>query len=283
MEIRRYISPQLLGPNLAYKMPLWSLKYSLAFLLGAVTIVLFIFLQIRREGIGVVIHRKRFPASYPSYADHPDAIGIKSTDPSDTAASVNTVDGSDVLSKKDTPHHDSVDWKHLQKTDTGLLSRHVRQVSPVLEGQLPLSNITMASKTHAPKKRTKKDNNKSRKLSKTENVPVSVLSLEEALSKTAPDWVGSTIPPIDIADVKCNDKICTEHLSEVDRDQFTMCMQRTIAKKDKIGSILPNANETCHFQNGTYRHPVALASFPGSGNTWMRGLLQKTTGICTGV
>ena len=39
---------------------------------------------------------------------------------------------------------------------------------------------------------------------------------------------------------------------------------------------------TCHFMNGTNRYPVALASFPGSGNTWVRGLLEQATGICTG-
>ena len=38
----------------------------------------------------------------------------------------------------------------------------------------------------------------------------------------------------------------------------------------------------CHFINGTRRAAVALASFPGSGNTWVRGLLEKTTGVCTG-
>ena len=27
---------------------------------------------------------------------------------------------------------------------------------------------------------------------------------------------------------------------------------------------------------------MALASFPGSGNTCVRGLLEKATGICTG-
>ena len=35
--------------------------------------------------------------------------------------------------------------------------------------------------------------------------------------------------------------------------------------------------------NGTGRYPIALASFPGSGNTWLRGLLEKATGICTGI
>ena len=38
----------------------------------------------------------------------------------------------------------------------------------------------------------------------------------------------------------------------------------------------------CHFMNGTNRAAVALVSFPGSGNTWVRGLLEQATGVCTG-
>ncbi len=34
--------------------------------------------------------------------------------------------------------------------------------------------------------------------------------------------------------------------------------------------------------NGTGRSAVALVSYPGSGNTWLRGLLEQVTGICTG-
>ena len=41
-------------------------------------------------------------------------------------------------------------------------------------------------------------------------------------------------------------------------------------------------NGPCHFMNGSSRSAVALASFPGSGNTWARGLLEKATGVCTG-
>ena len=43
-----------------------------------------------------------------------------------------------------------------------------------------------------------------------------------------------------------------------------------------------SGRDACHFVNGSRRAPVALASFPGSGNTWMRGLLEKATGVCTG-
>ena len=38
----------------------------------------------------------------------------------------------------------------------------------------------------------------------------------------------------------------------------------------------------CRFMNGSRRAPVALISFQGSGNTWVRGLLEQATGICTG-
>lgn len=38
----------------------------------------------------------------------------------------------------------------------------------------------------------------------------------------------------------------------------------------------------CHFLAQPLRDPVGLASLPGSGNTWVRGLLERATGICTG-
>ena len=42
------------------------------------------------------------------------------------------------------------------------------------------------------------------------------------------------------------------------------------------------SNGTCRFTDGIPHGKVALVSFPESGNTWVRGLLEKTTGICTG-
>ena len=38
----------------------------------------------------------------------------------------------------------------------------------------------------------------------------------------------------------------------------------------------------CRFMDGRKRAAVALVGFPGSGNTWVRGLLERTTGYCTG-
>jgi hypothetical protein len=39
---------------------------------------------------------------------------------------------------------------------------------------------------------------------------------------------------------------------------------------------------TCHFVRGLLRAAVALNSQEGSGNSWLRGLLERATGICTG-
>ena len=74
---------------------------------------------------------------------------------------------------------------------------------------------------------------------------------------------------------ECADSLCYEYLSNEDQKSFAYCYKRASVKK-----VLETA--TCRFMNGTGRPPIALASFPGSGNTWVRGLLQRATGVCTG-
>ncbi|XP_064388155.1 WSCD family member AAEL009094-like isoform X2 [Halichondria panicea] len=54
-----------------------------------------------------------------------------------------------------------------------------------------------------------------------------------------------------------------------------------LSLKSKMAQV-SSINGPCHFMNGSSRSAVALASFPGSGNTWARGLLEKATGVCTG-
>ena len=72
----------------------------------------------------------------------------------------------------------------------------------------------------------------------------------------------------------CTAESCSNLLSTSDSIIFKRCAQRA-----KHGPIDPGK---CQFMNGTGRQPIALASFPGSGNTWVRGLLQQVTGFCTG-
>ena len=73
----------------------------------------------------------------------------------------------------------------------------------------------------------------------------------------------------------CKNQLCSEFLTRLDTPHFKYCLRKSRVRKEPEKS-------TCHFINGKRRSPVALASFPGSGNTWVRGLLQDTTGICTG-
>ena len=76
---------------------------------------------------------------------------------------------------------------------------------------------------------------------------------------------------------ECKDPLCTEYLTEEDMSRFNSCLQKV-----RSHSGHPQDGGQCHFMPQTHRAPVALASYPGSGNTWLRGLLETATGICTG-
>ena len=86
------------------------------------------------------------------------------------------------------------------------------------------------------------------------------------------------IPSISSADIQpCkNDTICQENLSNSDLTYWQSCVEDY--RQSKFGPPVLK----CRFMDGTNRYPVALASLPGSGNTWVRGLLEQATGICTG-
>ena len=73
----------------------------------------------------------------------------------------------------------------------------------------------------------------------------------------------------------CNTPHCIEVLSEMDQRVYRACTDSATRR----GTIEPSG---CIFASLPGRVPIALASFPGSGNTWVRGLLQQVTGLCTG-
>ena len=75
--------------------------------------------------------------------------------------------------------------------------------------------------------------------------------------------------------IGCKDKLCMEYLSYEDISHFHRMTMMTKTKPDMN-------NPQCHFMDGRGRDPVGLVSVPGSGNTWVRGLLERATGICTG-
>ena len=94
----------------------------------------------------------------------------------------------------------------------------------------------------------------------------------------------ATIPPIPfMGNYTCRDKLCREFLSHFDKMCYTYCTERLAYHHEKEPALVSLKPGNCHFMNGTNRAAVALASFPGSGNTWVRGLLEQATGICTGI
>lgn len=81
-------------------------------------------------------------------------------------------------------------------------------------------------------------------------------------------------PHTDVFGRPCDDSLCTQYLNKEELEKFRHCSEH-------LEKWAAN-NGTCQFLNGTSHGKVALASFPGSGNTWVRGLLEKATGLCTG-
>lgn len=68
---------------------------------------------------------------------------------------------------------------------------------------------------------------------------------------------------------------CTEFLSHREMSLYKDCQARVA--KWKVGKQCQ-----CKFMNTSGHSRVALVSLPGSGNTWLRGLLERATGTCTG-
>ena len=83
---------------------------------------------------------------------------------------------------------------------------------------------------------------------------------------------------------QCKQPHCTDYLSAFDQTCYKFCVkkQRRSSKGDRGGHDFSVLNGECRFMRGEGRASVALSSLPGSGNTWVRGLLERATGICTG-
>ena len=78
----------------------------------------------------------------------------------------------------------------------------------------------------------------------------------------------------------CRDNHCSEFLTPAEKACQKSCLRQIPPGLLKNRQMLKENN--CSFMNGQNRLPVALISPEGSGNTWVRGLLEKATGICTG-
>lgn len=79
--------------------------------------------------------------------------------------------------------------------------------------------------------------------------------------------------------IMCSESNCHEFLSKEERKVVTACKRLDIDKEQLDISF---HGHNCSFLPEMGRHPVALVSAAGSGNTWTRGLLERATGVCTG-
>ena len=75
--------------------------------------------------------------------------------------------------------------------------------------------------------------------------------------------------------VNCTDDACKQLKEIRERYYYEACSKE--ARKDY--EVKPCQ---CSLLDGKKRGRYALLSLPGSGNTWVRGLLEKATGVCTG-
>lgn len=75
----------------------------------------------------------------------------------------------------------------------------------------------------------------------------------------------------------CTSENCLDYLSISERSIVGKCKRDTLKRP---GVTIEKGK--CNFLPDGSRKAVALASPEGSGNTWLRGLLEKATGICTG-
>ena len=71
-----------------------------------------------------------------------------------------------------------------------------------------------------------------------------------------------------------------DYLTSFDKQCHEYCVKKGQLNSKSVHDT--GMHGECRFMKGEGRAAVALASLPGSGNTWVRGLLEKATGICTG-
>lgn len=76
---------------------------------------------------------------------------------------------------------------------------------------------------------------------------------------------------------------CKAWLSSSDREKAKHCVQMTIERLNLTREgMTPYLSCSCRLLKRPLRGRVLLTSLPGSGNTWVRNMLESVTGVCTG-
>ena len=111
--------------------------------------------------------------------------------------------------------------------------------------------------------------------SETEEMAITTprpLSTSRVTHRKSRPTVPKKSPPICIIDN------CGEFLSFREVFAVNRCRRDTL----KHPGVIHVQKGTCRFLSDHSRQPMALVSPEGSGNMWLRGLLERSTGICTG-
>ncbi len=83
-------------------------------------------------------------------------------------------------------------------------------------------------------------------------------------------------------DDNCEQRHCSEYLTSRERVAQKKCMREVFRYMDPLEIKASLRENPCRFIDARNRLPVALVSAEGSGNTWLRWLLERASGACTG-
>ena len=140
------------------------------------------------------------------------------------------------------------------------------------------------SLTHKVKEETKIAKNRgSHSISTVNNITAKIPKLNATSPITAIVCQNRTLQPSKatstfLSKSACKDKRCSSLLTSIQRAKYRQCKVHNSFYAKRLATIPAR----CVFRESKDHAPVALVSVPGSGNTWVRGLLEKATGICTG-
>ena len=115
---------------------------------------------------------------------------------------------------------------------------------------------------------------------------INAVLLSADVTENPEDTGDDSASPVRANVEKCRDLLCKKYLTKKEWPLYNQCVEETNKhpKLTRAEGPLQEENPTpCAFYNGTAKKGASLlVSYPGSGNTWLRGLLQQATGVCAG-
>ena len=149
-----------------------------------------------------------------------------------------------------------------------------------VEGEVNSTEATASSlKPHLENLTASSSNSSDRStITAREDRPSSVIQNETVEGEVNSTEARAHSPTLWSVPETCKEQNCAEFLSQ--REMYSTAQCAKLVAVELPGYEVQSS--TCKFLPGVGRPPVMLISAEGSGNTWLRGLLEKATGVCTG-